>query len=237
MAKTYFGSEDNMIRVDMSEYQDKKSIAKLIGNIDEGVLNGQLTDAVRRNPFSLVLLDELEKAHPDLFNIFLQVLDDGRLTDAMGNTVNFTNVILIATSNVGSLQIQEYFKQGLSAVEIREKLMDNELLKYFRPEFLNRFDQICVFHPLAHQHLRQITDLLLKDLQAKLLKKRIHLEWDQQFVDQFVKKHYSFEMGARPIRRAIQEEIADSVAEKMLKGELRKTQRVVFGEKGILIGK
>lgn len=235
IAETYFGKSDNMIRVDMSEYQEKKSIDRLLGSLENGGMNGFLTNAVRQNPFSLLLLDELEKAHPDLFNIFLQVMDDGRLTDAFGNTVNFKNVILIATSNVGSLEIQEKFKKGHDAEAIKTHLMGGKLLEHFRPEFLNRFDKIAVFHPLEHEHVISITDLLLNKLRQKLLQKRIHFEWSEDFIQKFAKTHYSFEMGARPIKRAIQENIADKIAEKMLTKELKKGGKIVFKADEIIV--
>jgi ATP-dependent Clp protease ATP-binding subunit ClpC len=225
LAEVYFGNQKNMVRIDMSEFQEKKAISKLIGDKTSKIA-GYLTDAVRRNPFSLVLLDEIEKAHPDILNLFLQVMDDGRLTDSNHDTVDFTNIILIATSNVGSFEIQKFYQEGLSPTQILEKMMRGILSQYFRPEFLNRFDDIAVFHPLENKHIEQITHLLMTELKHKLFEQRIFLEWDREFINQFARKHFSSELGARPIRRAIQDEIGSLVAEKILSGKLKKNQRV-----------
>jgi len=175
VAEVYFGKEERMIRLDMSEFQTKESLGRLIGNPAEP--RGVLTEAVRRAPFSLLLLDEIEKSHPDILNVFLQVMDDGRLTDWQGRTINFTNLIIIGTSNAGTDYIQKELALGKRIEEIRETLVKEKISNYFRPEFLNRFDAIVVFKPLGKKEIKEITKLLLKKLSAQLEQKGVVKNW------------------------------------------------------------
>ncbi len=233
LAYTYFGDEKNMVRIDMSEFQEQRSISKLIGDPLESKSGGILTNAILRKPFSLLLLDELEKSHPDILNLFLQVMDDGRLTDGLGNMIDFTNVIIISTSNVGSLTIQSLFKQGVSLEKIKTQMLEKELITKFRPEFLNRFDDIILFHPLSETHIAKILELSLIELRTKLYKQGVYLEWDDKFKAVFVKKYFSISLGARPIKRAVQDNISNFIAEKILSGDLKKNQTVFLKENRI----
>ena len=216
-----FGSEDSIIRIDMSEYMESNSTAKLIGappgyvGYDDA---GQLTDKVKRHPYSIILLDEIEKAHPDVFNILLQVLDDGRLTDAQGNTVSFENTIIIMTSNAGSNLNNNSIGFGKSEVEkykIEERLKD-----VFRPEFLNRVDEIVAFSSLTNEQLIDIVDLMLKDTSSALLDKNITMEVSKDAKDFLLEKGTNLKFGARPLRRAIQRYIEDEISERILRGEI-----------------
>ncbi|MFC1662680.1 AAA family ATPase [Patescibacteria group bacterium] len=219
VADVYFGSEENMIRLDMSEYQDQYSIYRLIGT-PEGAGGGYLTEAVRRNPFSLVLLDEIEKAHPDVLNVFLQVMDDGRLTDSSGRTIDFTNVILVATSNAATPIIQARVSEGVDVQHIKDEMMTGGLAKYFRPEFLNRFDNIVVFKPLSLSDIFAIAKLLLKDVEKRLQKKGIILEATDGAIAELAKAGYDPIYGARPLRRVIQERVDDALAKHLLQGKI-----------------
>ncbi|MFH0951963.1 MAG: ATP-dependent Clp protease ATP-binding subunit [Patescibacteria group bacterium] len=218
VADVYFGSEENMIRLDMSEYQDKFSIYRLIGSPDGG--SGYLTEAVRRNPFSLVLLDEIEKAHPDVLNVFLQVMDDGRLTDSSGRTIDFTNIILVATSNAATQLIQARVSQGVAVEHIKEEMMTGGLAQYFRPEFLNRFDNIVVFKPLSQHDIIAITRLLLKKVEKRLEQKGITLKVTDGAVIELATMGYDPIYGARPLRRVIQERVDDALSKQLLQGTL-----------------
>lgn len=229
LADIYFGSENSMLRFDMSEYQEKSSINRLLGTLD---MPGHLTDAVRKKPFSLLLFDELEKAHPDILNIFLQMMDDGRLTDGMGRTVDFTNTIIIATSNAGTQYIQDEIKKDTPMQQITEHLMRDKLKEYYRPEFLNRFDNIVVFKPLTYDDILQITRLLLKQVQKRLEQKDIHLEYTDGAVTELAGIGYDPQFGARPLRRAIQERVDNTLAEYLLGGQLTRRDTVVLGEGG-----
>jgi ATP-dependent Clp protease ATP-binding subunit ClpB len=226
LAEFLFDTEDSLIRIDMSEYMEKHAVAKLIGappgyvGYDEG---GQLTEKVRRKPYSVVLFDEIEKAHPDVFNILLQMLDDGRLTDSKGRTVSFKNTVVIMTSNVGSSLIQEEFeKHGASAetMEKLEKLLSKELGNYFRPEFLNRIDDIIVFHPLGKEHLIQIANMLLNQVKQRLAENQILIEFDESVVEEVVEAGYDPKFGARPMKRAIRAIVENKIAEFVIKGEI-----------------
>jgi len=227
LAKIQFGSENNMIRFDMSQYQDKKSIFDFVGT-PEGDKPGALTEAVRQKPFSLILLDEFEKAHPDLLNVFLSVFDDGRLTDNLGRVIDFTNTIIIATSNAHSELIKERIEAGVPmeqiAAELKQKLTD-----YFRPELLNRFSDIIVFKPLSPEDLIQIARLNLADL-AKTLETEqgIKLSFDDKAVNQLVKIGYDPVYGARPLRNAISDNVKAILAEKILRGELKRGDELML---------
>lgn len=230
LAEAVFGSEDNMIRVDMSEFMEKHSTAKLIGSppgyvgYDDG---GHLTELVRKKPYSVILFDEIEKAHPDVFNIMLQILDDGRLTDAKGRHVNFKNTIIIMTSNVGASMITTTSKLGFSTAEDEskdkyEKLKDTvseEMKKSFRPEFLNRIDETIVFSHLSQEEIRQIVDLMLKDLFKRLAERELSIEVTDEVKDHLSKNGYSEAYGARPLRRLIQRKVEDMLAEEILSGK------------------
>ena len=230
LAEAVFGSEDNMIRVDMSEFMEKHSTAKLIGSppgyvgYDDG---GHLTELIRKKPYSVVLFDEIEKAHPDVFNIMLQILDDGRLTDSKGRHINFKNTIIIMTSNVGASMITTTSKLGFSTADDEskdkyEKLKETvteEMKKAFRPEFLNRIDETIVFSHLSQEEIRQIVDLMLKDLFKRLAEKDLSVEVTDEVKDHLAKDGYAEAYGARPLRRLIQRKIEDNLAEEILSGK------------------
>ncbi len=223
LAATLFDDEANLIRIDMSEYMEKHTVARLIGappgyvGYEEG---GQLTEAVRRRPFSVILFDEIEKAHYDVFNILLQVLDDGRLTDSQGRTVDFKNTVLIMTSNIGSPHILEFQQRGGSYEQMRALVM-NELRRHFRPEFLNRVDEVVVFHPLTEEHLVKIVDIQLARLRERLAERRISLVLTPAALASIGKRGYDPVYGARPLKRLIQQEIETPLARQLIKGELR----------------
>lgn len=232
LASYFFGSEDAMIRLDMSEYMERHTVSKLIGSppgyvgYNEG---GQLTEAVRRRPYTVVLFDEIEKAHPDVFNMLLQILEDGRLTDAKGRTVDFKNTLLIMTSNIGSKVIEkgggglgfEFSENQADAQYNRiRNLVNEELKNYFRPEFLNRLDEIIVFRQLAKEEVKQIADIMLRDLFGRLTEQNITLEVSDRFKDRLLEEGYSPAYGARPLRRAIMRLLEDSLAEEILSGRI-----------------
>ncbi|MEC4672436.1 MAG: ATP-dependent chaperone ClpB [Nitrospirota bacterium] len=223
LAHTLFDDEANLVRLDMSEYMEKHTVARLIGappgyvGYEEG---GQLTEAVRRRPFSVILLDEIEKAHHDVFNILLQVLDDGRLTDSQGRTVDFKNTVLIMTSNIGSQEILDAQLRGLSFEELQSIVME-EVRQHFRPEFLNRVDDMVVFHPLTAEDLAKIVELQLARLKARLEDRRITLEMTQAAISDIASKGYNPVYGARPLKRLIQQDIETPLAKLLVKGELK----------------
>ncbi|PJE50416.1 MAG: hypothetical protein COV29_04585 [Candidatus Yanofskybacteria bacterium CG10_big_fil_rev_8_21_14_0_10_36_16] len=222
LSKVYFGSEDKMIRFDMSEYQDIESLDRFLGSLRLSE-PGQFVTQVRENPFSLILLDELEKAHPDILNIFLQVFDEGRLTDAFGQKVNFENNIIIATSNAGAEFIRDMVGKNIDPSEKKAELID-VLLKegHFRPEFVNRFDEVVVFHPLTREQVKQISALLLNKL-AKRLKDQGYEYLPTQDVVEYVSKiGFDPQFGARPMQRAIQDKVENVIAKKILDGEIEK---------------
>jgi ATP-dependent Clp protease ATP-binding subunit ClpB len=231
LAEFLFDNERAMIRIDMSEYQEKHTVARLIGappgyiGYEEG---GQLTEAVRRRPYSVVLFDEIEKAHHDVFNVLLQLLDDGRLTDAQGRTVDFKNTIVIMTSNIGSHRILEYRGsfEGRDYERMKEAVLE-ELRRGFRPEFLNRVDEIIVFHALSEEQLVRIVDIQLVRLRARLSERRISLELTDAARRHLVRSGYEPSFGARPLKRAIQREVETPLARKILAGEVRDGQRVL----------
>ncbi len=217
-----FGSEDSIIRIDMSEYMESNSTAKLIGappgyvGYDDA---GQLTDKVKRHPYSIILLDEIEKAHPDVFNILLQVLDDGRLTDSQGNTVSFENTIIIMTSNAGSNLNNNSIGFGKS--EVDKYKIEERLKEVFRPEFLNRVDEIVAFSNLTNEQLIDIIDLMLKDTSSALADKNITMEISKEAKDFLLEKGTNLKFGARPLRRAIQRYVEDEISERILKNEIK----------------
>ena len=234
LAEALFGNEDAMIRVDMSEYMEPHSVAKLIGSppgyvgYDEG---GQLTEKIRRKPYSVILFDEIEKAHPDVMNMLLQILDDGRLTDATGRTVNFKNTVIIMTSNVGARMITDKnilgFSQNVDNKEGQEKEYESikkdvmaELKKQFRPEFINRIDDIIVFHKLTDEDIGQIIEIMLKQVQKRLKEQEYNVEIDKSVKDLVAKKGIDTNYGARPLKRAIQSNVEDKIAEAILEGKI-----------------
>ena len=223
LAAILFDDEGNLIRIDMSEYMEKHTVARLIGappgyiGYEEG---GQLTEAVRRRPFSVILFDEIEKAHHDVFNVLLQVLDDGRLTDSQGRTVDFKNTVLIMTSNIGSPQILEAQQRRASYEEVRTVVM-GELRDHFRPEFLNRVDEVVVFHPLGTEHLVKIVEIQLQRLRQRLEERRITLTLSPAALRQLGARGYDPVYGARPLKRLIQQELETPIARLLVKGELR----------------
>lgn len=223
LAMTLFDDEANLVRIDMSEYMEKHTVARLIGappgyiGYEEG---GQLTEAVRRRPFSVILFDEIEKAHHDVFNVLLQVLDDGRLTDSQGRTVDFKNTVLIMTSNIGSPQILEAQQRRASYDEVCALVMV-ELREHFRPEFLNRVDETVVFHPLGTEQLAKIAEIQLERLRARLAERRITLTITPAALRHLGERGYDPVYGARPLKRLIQQELETPMARQLIKGELR----------------
>ncbi|OES45978.1 ATP-dependent protease ATP-binding subunit ClpC [Domibacillus iocasae] len=246
LAESMFGDEDAMIRIDMSEYMEKHSTSRLVGSppgyvgYEEG---GQLTEKIRRKPYSVVLLDEIEKAHPDVFNILLQVLEDGRLTDSKGRTVDFRNTVLIMTSNVGAQSLQKNKYVGFNIQDatqdhkdMKGKVME-ELKRAFRPEFLNRIDEIIVFHALEKKHLKEIVTLMTDQLTARLKEQDINVELTDKAKEKIADEGYDPEYGARPLRRALQKQVEDRLSEELLKGNVLTGQQVVVDvdEKGDFI--
>nr|MBP9749046.1 ATP-dependent Clp protease ATP-binding subunit [Patescibacteria group bacterium] len=231
VAETYFGREESMVRLDMSEYQDASAIHRLIG-MPGGTAGGVLTEAIRRQPFTLLLLDEIEKAHPDLLNIFLQVMDDGRLTDNIGRTVDFTNVILIATSNAGSQFIQTSLQQGKVMEEIKTGLLNEQLQGVFRPEFLNRFDGVIVFRPLTMEDVQKIARLMLIGIAKQLEAKDIALQASDEAVLELATAGFDPVFGARPLRRVMQERVQDLLAHALLQGKIGRRDVVVLEQGG-----
>lgn len=237
LAEAMFGEENNIIRIDMSEYMEKFSVSRLIGSppgyvgYDEG---GQLTEAVRRRPYSVILLDEIEKAHPDVFNVLLQILEDGRLTDGKGKTVNFKNTIIIMTSNVGAHTIKKQKTIGFGLDEkkeeteyesMKENVME-ELKRTFRPEFLNRIDDIIVFHSLEENNLLDIVNLMIKSVNERLEMQGIHLEFDEESKKLLVGKGKDLTYGARPLRRIITKNVEDKLSEEILNGNIKIGQKI-----------
>jgi len=221
LAEFLFDTEDALIRVDMSEFMEKHSVARLIGappgyvGYEEG---GYLTELVRRKPYSVVLLDEVEKAHPDVFNVLLQVLDDGRLTDGQGRTVNFKNTVIVMTSNIGSQQIQELSSQGANEWEI-EAVVKDLLKSHFRPEFLNRIDETIVFHPLGKEQLGKIVHIQLESLRKRLSQRGMDLRITEDAEQLLAEEGYDPAYGARPLKRVIQQRIGNPLAHRLLAGE------------------
>jgi len=227
LAKIYFGSEKTMIRFDMAEYQDRKSINRFIGN-PEGTISGSLTEAVKNNPFSLILLDEFEKAHSDVLNIFLPVFDEGRLTDNLGQVIDFTNTIIIATSNALSDFIKDEIEKNVDIDTLSERLK-KKLTNYFKPELLNRFNEVVVFRPLTQEHLKEIVKLKLNELASTLSKnKKIELSFDNSVIEQLAKLGYNPIFGARPLDSVIRHYIKDNLASSILKRKIGPNTKVHF---------
>jgi ATP-dependent Clp protease ATP-binding subunit ClpB len=242
LAETLFDDERALIRLDMSEYQEKHTVARLIGappgyvGFEEG---GQLTEAIRRRPYAVILFDEIEKAHPDVFNVLLQVLDDGRLTDGQGRTVDFRNTILIMTSNLGSDRIRTFTGETTGAqYELMKLAVMEELRKSFRPEFLNRVDETVVFHMLKSEQLRRIVDIQLEQLRRRLEDRHITLDLEPALVDHIAQVGYEPDYGARPLKRAIQRELETPLAKALLEGSVRDGQHIIasLGPKGVVFG-
>jgi ATP-dependent Clp protease ATP-binding subunit ClpC len=244
LANFLFGADSALIRFDMSEYMEKHSVSKLIGSPpgyvghEEG---GQLTEKVKRKPYSVVLLDEIEKAHPDLFNILLQVFEDGHLTDGLGNRVNFKNTIIIMTSNIGARFIQKKASMGFQSSDpagLNKSVSDmvlGEVKRTFNPEFINRIDEIIVFDPLSDDDLRKITHLLVEQLNENLMDRRLEVSLAPEVVDWIIDvtcKDRSY--GARPLRRAIQRYVEDPLSEELIRGQLREGTVEIYLEGGQL---
>jgi ATP-dependent Clp protease ATP-binding subunit ClpC len=245
-----FGDENAMVRLDMSEFQEEHTVSRLIGappgyiGYDEG---GQLTEAVRRRPYRVILLDEIEKAHPKVYNTLLQILDDGRLTDGHGRTVNFKNTVIIMTSNAGVEIIKREGRIGFATTkdetaaekhkyeDMKKKVM-TELQKQFRPEFLNRLDDIIVFHELTEEQLRKIVDLMVKELEARLAERKIDLKLTEKAKSWLAKEGYDPVYGARPLRRVIERYIENPLSSQLLRGEIKEDDviKVDLGKDGKL---
>lgn len=228
VAEVYFGQEEYMIRLDMSEYQNSDSVNKMIGS-PEGI-SGYLTEAVRKMPFSLILLDEVEKAHPDILNLFLQVMDDGRLTDGQGKTIDFTNSIIIATSNIGSTLIQKTMREKGDYTTLKEQLINTELVKAMRPELTNRFDGVIIFKPLDVQAMIAITKLLLTRIQQRLETKGYLFSITEKAINALANLGFNPEFGARPLRRVLQEKIDDVIATKLLEGKIERRDIIIVND-------
>lgn len=241
LAESLFGNEDAMIRIDMSEYMEGHSVSKLIGSppgyvgFDDG---GQLTEKIRRKPYSVILFDEIEKAHPDVMNMLLQILDDGRLTDAQGRTVNFKNTVIIMTSNIGARLITDKTTLGFSAVDKKDETQKEyesikkdvmgELKKQFRPEFINRIDEIIVFHKLNNEDIKQIIDIMINQVTKRMQEKGYNLEIEDSVKKLIAKKGIDTNYGARPLKRAIQNILEDRVAEEILDGNIKQNKKAII---------
>lgn len=218
LAEYLFDSADHMVRIDMSEFMEKHSVARLIGappgyvGYEEG---GYLTEAVRRKPYSVILMDEVEKAHPDVFNVLLQVLDDGRLTDGQGRTVDFRNTVIVMTSNLGSQMIQSMAGDDYQVVKLA---VLGEVKSYFRPEFINRIDEVVVFHALGESHIASIAKIQLKALEARLAQMEMKLDISEAALTEIAKAGFDPVYGARPLKRAIQAQIENPLAKEILAG-------------------
>jgi ATP-dependent Clp protease ATP-binding subunit ClpB len=230
LAEFLFDDERAMVRIDMSEYMEKHTVARLLGappgyvGFEEG---GQLTEAVRRRPYSVVLFDEVEKAHPDVWNALLQVLDDGRLTDGHGRTVDFRNTVVIMTSNIGS----HYFREVADPDKVRALVLE-ELLQHLRPEFLNRIDEVIVFHPLGLDEIKQVVEIQAAHLRKRLADKRISLELTDGAKALLAKEGFDPVFGARPLKRTLQRRVQDVLALKLLEGEIQAGDTVRVDARG-----
>ena len=228
LAEVMFDDENAVVRLDMSEFMERHTVSRLIGappgyvGYEEG---GRLTEAVRRRPYAVILLDEIEKAHRDVFNILLQVLDDGRLSDNHGHTVDFTNTIIVMTSNIGSQLIQEIFREGGTEEDVRRGVTES-LQAHFLPEFLNRIDETNIFHPLDSEQIHKIVRLQIERLRGQLAQKQIALEVTEAAVDEIARQGYDPAYGARPIRRVIQQQIQNPLAVEILKRDFAEGSRV-----------
>ncbi|NOY05196.1 MAG: AAA domain-containing protein, partial [Chlorobi bacterium] len=241
LARFLFDTEDALVRIDMSEYMEKFSVSRLVGappgyvGYEEG---GQLTEKVRRKPYSVVLLDEIEKAHPDVFNILLQVLDDGILTDGLGRRVDFKNTILIMTSNIGAREIKKIGTFGFGVQEKGDsyknmkKTLEDSMKRLFNPEFLNRIDDTIVFHPLEREHILEIIDISLNKLLERIANLNLSLELTPEAREFLADQGYDPDFGARPLRRAVQTYLEDPLAEEIIRGKFRENSvvRVILNE-------
>ena len=237
LCEAMYDDENAVIRLDMSEFMEAHSVSKLIGappgyvGFDDG---GQLTEQVRRRPYSVVLFDEIEKAHPDVYNALLQILDDGRLTDSQGRTVSFKNTIIIMTSNVGVSELHNASRPlGFGADDVQVEQNNNEILmnavkRHFKPEFVNRIDVITIFHHLTKTDMAKICDIMLKKLKNTLKEKNIELELTQDAKNYIIDKGYDPEYGARPLRRVIEQVVEDNIAEMYLQGRIQDNSKVIF---------
>ncbi len=231
LAQFLFDTEDALVRIDMSEFMEKHSVARLIGappgyvGYEEG---GYLTEAVRRHPYSVILLDEVEKAHPDVFNVLLQVLDDGRMTDGQGRTVDFKNTVIVMTSNLGSSEIQEMI--GESRESVKNAVM-TEVREHFRPEFINRIDEIVIFNSLGSEAIRRIAAIQLKSLQARVAAQDVTLEVTDEAMAELAEVGFDPHYGARPLKRAIQDHIENRLAMVMLEGSAGPGDTIRVGAK------
>jgi len=234
LAEFLFDDEHALIRIDMSEYQEKHTVSRLIG-APPGYVGyeeaGQLTEAVRRRPYSVVLFDEVEKAHPEVLNVMLQLLDDGRLTDSKGRTVDFRNTVVIMTSNLGSQYLTEEASSGTLSEGVRRQVMD-VVRVHFRPEFLNRIDEVIIFHALSREHMAQIIDIQARHLLKRLEDRKIHVELTPAARELLVREGYDPAYGARPLKRTIQRLVLDPLAVRVLEGEFRENDRVVIDAEG-----
>ena len=240
LANAMFGSDNAMIRLDMSEYMEKHTVSRLIGSppgyvgFDEG---GQLTEKVRSKPYSVVLFDEIEKAHPDVFNIFLQILDDGILTDSQGRRVDFKNTVIVMTSNIGARLITEKKQSFGFAADVGENSDYNavretvlaELKKAFRPEFLNRIDDTVVFHKLSGEDIKKIAEKMLETLKSRMLSLGVEVEFGEECLNAIAAAGFDPVYGARPLRRAIQNKIEDMLSEKLLDGSIKNGDKITVG--------
>jgi len=239
LAAFLFNDENALVRMDMSEYMEKHTVARMIGSppgyvgFEEG---GQLTEAIRRRPYSVVLFDEIEKAHPEVFNILLQILDDGRLTDAKGRHVNFKNTVVIMTSNAGNEIVKEYIlgftaeRPEKEAQQMKNKVLES-LRQQFKPEFLNRVDEIIVFDALTQADMTRIVDLQLEQVQKRLAEKKIKIKVTREAKKLLVAKSYDPNFGARPLKRIIQQLILDQAAKQIIEGKIKEGDTIVFDDK------
>ena len=235
LAEFMFDDERSMIRIDMSEYMEKHAVSRLIGappgyvGYEEG---GQLTEAVRRRPYSVILFDEIEKAHHDVFNVLLQILDDGRLTDGQGRIVDFKNTVIIMTSNIGSERILEFSgKTDSASYEVMKEAVLTEMRHHFRPEFLNRVDEIVVFHSLTEEDLKMILGVQLERLRSRLAERHIEIELTDVAATHLAREGYDPVYGARPLKRAIQKELETPIGRRLLAGEIKDGDKVIVGWK------
>jgi ATP-dependent Clp protease ATP-binding subunit ClpA len=234
LAEFLFDDEEAMVRLDMSEYMEKHTVSRLIGappgyiGYEEG---GQLTEAVRRRPYKVILFDEVEKAHPDVFNILLQVLEDGRLTDGHGKAVDFKNTVVIMTSNLGTQEFQRqalgFSRETKSEQQRLKSAIESSLKQTFRPEFLNRIDEIVIFQPLTEEQIKEIVDLMMKDVQKRLADRKITVELTEEAKVQLAKEGFDPAFGARPLRRTIQRQVENPLSRRILQGEFKEGDRIL----------
>jgi ATP-dependent Clp protease ATP-binding subunit ClpB len=236
LAGFLFDSEEHMIRIDMSEFMEKHSVARLIGappgyvGYEEG---GYLTEAVRRKPYAVILLDEVEKAHPDVFNVLLQVLDDGRMTDGQGRTVDFKNTVIVMTSNLGSQMIQQMAGDDYQVIKLA---VMGEVKAYFRPEFINRIDEVVVFHALDEKHIKSIARIQLQQLEKRLAKLEMHLKVTDAALAEVAQAGFDPVFGARPLKRAIQAQLENPLAKEILEGHFAAKDTITVDSKnGVII--